>query len=278
MRSRTMGGQDAPYVPGWDCHGLPIELKVDKDLGAKKREMSPLAFRQACREYAEKFVGIQREEFERLGVLGEWDDPYLTMAPAYQATIVRQLAELRGEGPRLQGQEVGALVHLLPHRPGRGRGRVRRAPREPLDRRALPARRGGARPPRREASRRSPASACSPSSGPRRPGRCPPTWRSPSTPTLDYAFYPVEGTNDVLLLAKALRGRRSALAREGKPRRPAALGEPLAEVEGQRPRGRALPPSLDRPRLARACSATTSPSTPAPASSTPPPATAGTTT
>src|SRR3970282_1921473 len=68
VRSRSAAGKNAPYRPGWDCHGLPIELKVDRDLGSKKREMSPLAFRQACRAYAEKFVRIQREEFERLGV------------------------------------------------------------------------------------------------------------------------------------------------------------------------------------------------------------------
>jgi isoleucyl-tRNA synthetase len=71
IRSRSMFGKDAPYRPGWDCHGLPIELKVDRALGAKKREMSPLDFRRACRAYAEKWVRIQREEFERLGVLGE---------------------------------------------------------------------------------------------------------------------------------------------------------------------------------------------------------------
>src|SRR3954471_24858723 len=95
VRSRTMAGErghDAPYVPGWDCHGLPIELQVDRDLGSKKKDLSPVAFRRACRAYAEKFVAIQRAEFERLGVMGEWSDPYLTMAPAYQATIVRQLA------------------------------------------------------------------------------------------------------------------------------------------------------------------------------------------
>src|SRR6202158_3958153 len=75
VRSRTMAGpdgHDAPYVPGWDCHGLPIELQVDRDLGSKKRDMSAVAFRRACRAYAEKFVSIQREEFERLGVMGEW--------------------------------------------------------------------------------------------------------------------------------------------------------------------------------------------------------------
>ncbi|HEY8149019.1 MAG TPA: class I tRNA ligase family protein, partial [Vicinamibacteria bacterium] len=82
VRSRSMAGaqgHDAPYVPGWDCHGLPIELQVDRNLGSKKRDMSPVAFRRECRAYAEKFVGIQRDEFERLGVMGEWSDPYLTM-------------------------------------------------------------------------------------------------------------------------------------------------------------------------------------------------------
>jgi len=93
VKSQTMAGFDSPYVPGWDCHGLPIELKVDKDLGAKKRELSAVDFRRACRKYAEKYVDIQRAQFQRLGVQGEWDDPYLTMAPGYQATIVRQLAD-----------------------------------------------------------------------------------------------------------------------------------------------------------------------------------------
>ena len=70
----------------------PIELQVDRNLGSKKKDLSPVAFRQACRAWAEKFVGIQREEFVRLGILGEWDAPYLTMAPPYQADIVRELA------------------------------------------------------------------------------------------------------------------------------------------------------------------------------------------
>src|SRR5262245_35604548 len=98
VRSRSMAGHDAPYVPGWDCHGLPIELQVDRSLGPKKREMSAAAFRRACRAHAEKFVKIQREEFERLGVQGEWEDPYLTMSPTYQATIVRQLATFVEKG------------------------------------------------------------------------------------------------------------------------------------------------------------------------------------
>jgi isoleucyl-tRNA synthetase len=92
VRSRCMAGFDAPYLPGWDCHGLPIELQVDRSLGSRKKDLSPVAFRKACRDWAEKFVGIQREEFVRLGILGEWDAPYLTMAPPYQADIVRELA------------------------------------------------------------------------------------------------------------------------------------------------------------------------------------------
>ena len=69
LKFLTMRGKNVPYVPGWDCHGLPIELQVDRSLGSRKREMSPIEFRRACREYAEKFVDIQRDEFERLGVL-----------------------------------------------------------------------------------------------------------------------------------------------------------------------------------------------------------------
>ncbi len=92
VRSRTMAGFDSPYRPGWDCHGLPIELQVDRSLGSKKAKMSALEFRRECRRYAERFVSIQREEFKRLGVMGDWEHPYLTMAPGYQAAIIRQLA------------------------------------------------------------------------------------------------------------------------------------------------------------------------------------------
>ncbi len=91
VKSRSMMGFDAPYVPGWDCHGLPIEHQVDKKLGSKKREMSVAEIRRACREYAARFVEIQREEFERLGVLGTWHDPYLTMDFAYEAEIAGAL-------------------------------------------------------------------------------------------------------------------------------------------------------------------------------------------
>ena len=79
VRSRQMAGYDAVYVPGWDCHGLPIEHNVDKELGEKKKDLSMSQVRRLCRSYAEKFIDIQREEFKRLGVMGVWDDPYLTM-------------------------------------------------------------------------------------------------------------------------------------------------------------------------------------------------------
>jgi len=91
VKSRTMMGMDAPYVPGWDCHGLPIEHQVDKQLGSRKASMSVAEVRRACREYAAKFVDVQREEFSRLGVLGQWDDPYLTMEYAYEAEIASAL-------------------------------------------------------------------------------------------------------------------------------------------------------------------------------------------
>jgi isoleucyl-tRNA synthetase len=88
VKTKTMAGFDAPYVPGWDCHGLPIEIKVDEQLGRKKLEMDPLAVRRACREYAQKYVDLQRTQFERIGVFGRWDDPYLTMSNGYEASIV----------------------------------------------------------------------------------------------------------------------------------------------------------------------------------------------
>ena len=88
VKTKTMAGFDAPYVPGWDCHGLPIEIKVDEQLGRKKLEMDPIAVRQACREYAQKYVDLQKSQFERLGIFGRWTDPYLTMSFPYEASIV----------------------------------------------------------------------------------------------------------------------------------------------------------------------------------------------
>ena len=98
VRSRTMAGFDAPYVPGWDCHGLPIELKVDRELGSRKRAMSVADFRRACRDYASKYVGLMRTDFRRLGIMGQWDEPYLTMSYRYQAAIVRALGAFVRQG------------------------------------------------------------------------------------------------------------------------------------------------------------------------------------
>ena len=89
VKSRSMAGFDAPYVVGYDCHGLPIELRVDRELGPKKREMSVADFCRACRSYAERYVGTMSEQFQRLGVLGTWAAPYLTMNFKYQAAIAR---------------------------------------------------------------------------------------------------------------------------------------------------------------------------------------------
>jgi isoleucyl-tRNA synthetase len=88
VKTKTMAGFDAPYVPGWDCHGLPIEIKVDEQLGRKKLEMDPIAVRRACREYAQKYVDLQRSQFERIGVFARWNNPYLTMSFSYEAAIV----------------------------------------------------------------------------------------------------------------------------------------------------------------------------------------------
>jgi isoleucyl-tRNA synthetase len=87
VKTKTMAGFDAPYVPGWDCHGLPIEIKVDEQLGRKKLEMDPVAVRRACREYAQKYLDLQRSQFVRMGVFGRWAEPYSTMDPVYEARI-----------------------------------------------------------------------------------------------------------------------------------------------------------------------------------------------
>ena len=103
VKSKTMAGFDSPYVPGWDCHGLPIEIKVDEKLGRKKLEMNPADVRKACREYALKFLNLQREQFKRLGILGRWDRPYSTMDPAYESTIVRLLFDFMENGAVYKG-------------------------------------------------------------------------------------------------------------------------------------------------------------------------------
>jgi len=105
IKAKNMTGYDGVYVPGWDCHGLPIEHQVDKELGAKKTAMSQVEKRRACRSYAEKFVNIQREQFKRFGVFGEWENPYLTMAYPYEAATVAEFGRLYLKGSVYKGKK-----------------------------------------------------------------------------------------------------------------------------------------------------------------------------
>jgi isoleucyl-tRNA synthetase len=231
IRSRSMAGHDAPYRPGWDCHGLPIELKVDRTLGAKKREMSPLDFRRACRAYAEKYVRVQREEFERLGVLGEWDDPYLTMSPRYQATIVRELATFVEHGLVYKAKKS---VHwCISCRTALAEAEVEYD--ESHVSPSIDVRFPLAGDERDRLAARFPALA----------GRdvfaviwTTTPWTLPANlalafhPDADYGFFPVEGTNEVLLVAADLRARAEERWRgPGNPPLP-PLGEALAVVRG----------------------------------------------
>jgi len=106
VKSRHMAGNQAPYVPGWDCHGLPIEHKVSQELKAKgKTNLPAVTIRRLCREYATKFVDIQRKEFKRLGVFGDWDDPYLTMRPSYEAATALALCDFVEKGSVYRGKK-----------------------------------------------------------------------------------------------------------------------------------------------------------------------------
>jgi isoleucyl-tRNA synthetase len=98
VKWKTMAGYDSPYVPGWDCHGLPIEIKVDGQLGGKKAKMTTAQVRGECRKYAEKYVALQSESFQRLGVFGRWNDPYLTMSPEYEAVIAGAFVDFLDRG------------------------------------------------------------------------------------------------------------------------------------------------------------------------------------
>lgn len=103
VKYRNMAGFQSEFVPGWDCHGLPIEHQVDKELGAKKAEMSKVEVRRACRAYADRFVGIQRDEFKRMMVFADWENPYKTMNYAYEAATVRELGRFFEKGLAYRG-------------------------------------------------------------------------------------------------------------------------------------------------------------------------------
>ena len=103
IKSKTLGGFDAPYVPGWDCHGLPIELQVEKKHGKAGQKIDANAFRKECRKYAKKQVELQKKDFKRLGVLGDWENPYLTMNFDYEANMIRTLAKIIDNGHLAKG-------------------------------------------------------------------------------------------------------------------------------------------------------------------------------
>jgi isoleucyl-tRNA synthetase len=227
VRSRSLFGYDAPYVPGWDCHGLPIELKVDKDLGAKKREMSAVDFRRACRKYAEKYVDIQRTQFQRLGVMGEWDDPYLTMAPGYQATIVRQLADFVEK--ELVYKAKKSVHWCISCRTALADAEV-----EYDEDHVSP--QVDVKFPLAEGERDTLAAKHPALAGKKvfaviwttTPWTLPANLGLAFHPEADYAFYPVSGTDEVLLIASALR----ELATARWNLLTGSLGEPLALMKG----------------------------------------------
>lgn len=111
VKFKAMQGCYSPYVPGWDCHGLPIELQVDKNLGDKKEKVDISEKRRLCREYAAGFIGIQRDEFKRLGVFGDWSSPYITMSNSYEAAIVREFSKFVMSGSVYKGKKP---VHWCP--------------------------------------------------------------------------------------------------------------------------------------------------------------------
>src|SRR5262249_42164110 len=105
VKHRAMTGRLAPYVPGWDCHGPPIELNVERELGRAKKESLPKTeVRARCRAYADRFVDVQREEFRRLGVIGDWGRPYLTTDPSYEAEEIRALGKCIAGGLVYRGR------------------------------------------------------------------------------------------------------------------------------------------------------------------------------
>ncbi len=112
VKTKTMAGFDSPYIPGWDCHGLPIEFKVDSELGVRKAKMSVSEIRAECRKYAEKYVDLQRKDFIRLGVLGRWEDPYLTMSAEYESVIAGAFVEFLDRGYVYKGlKSVNWCIH-----------------------------------------------------------------------------------------------------------------------------------------------------------------------
>ena len=126
VKSRTLAGLDAPYVPGWDCHGLPIEHQVERRLGKKGGGLGAREFRKACREFAGEQVDRQRADLKRLGAIGDWDRPYLTMDRALRSRATAGIRETPCARSGVSWPQAGALVSELPLGAGRGRGGIQR--------------------------------------------------------------------------------------------------------------------------------------------------------
>jgi isoleucyl-tRNA synthetase len=110
IKSKSLSGFDAPYVPGWDCHGLPIELNVEKKKGKVGHKIDANSFRAECRKYADTQVNKQKQDFQRLGILGDWDNPYLTKDFGYEANIVRALGKIVENNHISKGCSVQGVV------------------------------------------------------------------------------------------------------------------------------------------------------------------------
>ncbi|HEX6211324.1 MAG TPA: isoleucine--tRNA ligase [Methylomirabilota bacterium] len=223
VKSRTQAGYDAPYVPGWDCHGLPIELKVDRELGPKKREMSVADFRRACRAYAERYVDVQREDFKRLGVFGLWADPYLTMRYSYQAAIVRALGAFVEKDLVYKGRKP---VHWCIHcRTALAEAEVEYEPHiSPSIFVSFPL----AEASREQLSQRIPELAGRPAEAliwTTTPWTIPSNLAVAFHPDYTYGAYPVDD-GGVVFVAAALADRVAAATRK-------TLGEPIAKVKGE---------------------------------------------
>ena len=111
VKYRSMSGFYSPFIPGWDCHGLPIETQMIKELGVKRKTMSVFEFRKKCQEYALNYVDIQREEFKRLGCIGDWNDPYLTIKYDYESRVVELFGILAEKGYIYRGLKP---IHWCP--------------------------------------------------------------------------------------------------------------------------------------------------------------------
>ncbi len=245
VKSRTMMGFDAPYVLGYDCHGLPIELKVDRELGPKKREMSLADFRRACRAYASRFIDVMSGEFQRLGVFGDWDHLYLTMDFRYQAAIARALGKFVEQGLVYKGKKP---VHWCIHcRTALAEAEVEYdGPLVAVDLRRVPAV-GGER--RRDRARGCPALAGRPVSvliWTTTPWTIPSNLAIAFHPEFDYAAYDVDGR--AVIVAEALAPsvaagdradvRRAGRADEGRGARAHPLPAPAVHARFGRRAGR----------------------------------------